>query len=249
MEQKLREDLEFMRSHILQAHDDLSDIWAKEGSDEFHESIVTLVMLSRSKSLVRGFYDLMLSCNLTTAGALLRLQLDNLLRLVAMFIASDRHEFFHAMMNGENISRLRDASGNRMTDKYLCDRVAVHAPWVSNIYKQASGFIHFSYKHVRATVQGDPAEQRISVWMAEDESHLPDDSYESIGGIFGLVTRMLLDFIYEASDPNDLDANLSYPDRMDRALKRMAKGIGDAIEEYGIPATQTEIDYIPESEL
>jgi hypothetical protein len=195
MEDKLRSEIEAAREALLRAHDDVAAVWAKHGAAEFHESIMTAVVLSRSKSLTRAFFALLVAQNLTTASALLRLQLDSLLRLVAMYIVSDQHAFFEAMLDGENISRCKDAGGNRMTDKYLCDRVAEFVPWIRSLYKQASGFIHLSYKHIAATVQGYPGEGKIGVWMADEESYLSDDSYDSIAGAFGLATRMLLDFI------------------------------------------------------
>jgi len=246
MRDKLLSEIDGARKALLQAHDQVARLWAKHGSPEFHESVLTAVVLSRSKALTRAFFDLLVTQNLTTAAPLLRLQLDSLLRLVAMYLVADQHEFFEAILDGENVSRCKDAGGNRMTDKYLCDRVAEFAPWVRSLYKQASGFIHLSYKHIAATVQGYPDQGTIGVWMADEESYLEDDSYDSIAGAFGLATRMLLDFICEVNDPNE--AHVSYAERRDKALSRMAKSVGDMIREHGIPATAAEIDYLAPSE-
>ena len=35
-----------------------------------------------------------------------------------------------------------------MTDKYLCDRLAPRNPWGPDVYKETSGYIHFSKRHI-----------------------------------------------------------------------------------------------------
>jgi hypothetical protein len=71
--------------------------------------------------------------------------------------------------------------------------------------------------------------------MAEDEAHSPEDSYDSVMGAFGLVTRMVLDFIYECSNPEESELDLE--ERLNRALGRMSARPSVLIQEHGISAT------------
>ena len=62
------------------------------GKNLLKEDLCLCAMLDRSMRLTDGFIPMMEARNLTCAGALLRLQMDNCLRLFALFIANARNE-------------------------------------------------------------------------------------------------------------------------------------------------------------
>ncbi|UQT49356.1 hypothetical protein M5E87_05605 [Flavonifractor plautii] len=76
-------------------------------------------LLNRSQQLTDGFIAMVKARNLTCAAALLRLQLDNCMRLYALYIAEDRKGFINSLMDGGKIDKLRDKSGQQMQDWYL----------------------------------------------------------------------------------------------------------------------------------
>ena len=85
-------------------------------------------LLNRSQQLTDGFIAMVKARNLTCAAALLRLQLDNCMRLYALYIAEDRKGFINSLMDGGKIDKLRDKSGQQMQDWYLKKRVDQAGP-------------------------------------------------------------------------------------------------------------------------
>lgn len=104
--------------------------------------------LHRSINLISGFCMLIEEENFVSAAALLRLQIDNCLRFFAAFIVDNPHEFVINIFKGEHIYKQKDKDGNQMTDSYLVEKLSELEPWVGNVYKQTSGYIHLSDKHI-----------------------------------------------------------------------------------------------------
>lgn len=116
------------------------------GKNLLKEDLCICSMLDRNIRLTDGLIALIEARNLTCAGALLRLQMDNCLRLFAFFIANDRNEAVDCIINGGIFDKLKDNAGERMRDGYLKERLSKYEHGFSDVYKQASGFIHFSGK-------------------------------------------------------------------------------------------------------
>lgn len=103
-------------------------------------------LLNRSVQLTDGFISMVKERNLTCAGALLRLQLDNCMRTYALYIAADRKEFIEALMSDKKIDDLKDKCGNAMKDWYLKSELNKFDAQFSTVYRNASGYTHFSGK-------------------------------------------------------------------------------------------------------
>lgn len=116
------------------------------GENLLKEDLCICATLDRSLRLTDGFISMMEMRNLTCAGALLRLQMDNCLRLFAFFIANDRNEAIDCIIDGGVFNKLKDKDGKRMSDGYLKEKLDKYDPGFSGVYNQASGFIHFSSK-------------------------------------------------------------------------------------------------------
>jgi hypothetical protein len=116
------------------------------GKNLLKEDLCICAMLDRSMHLTDGFIPMMEARNLTCVGALLRLQMDNCLRLFALFIAKDRNEVVDCIIDGGDFSKLKDKEEKQMRDGYLKNKLDSYDPCFSEIYRQASGFIHFSNK-------------------------------------------------------------------------------------------------------
>jgi hypothetical protein len=101
--------------------------------------------------------------NALVALALTRLQLDTVLRLYAIFWVTDPNAFAKAVFDGGQIDRMKAADGQLMKDKYLIGRLAPRNSWIEPVYKNTSGLIHFSHRHIQASLSMKDA----SIGLAE----------------------------------------------------------------------------------
>ena len=109
-------------------------------------------MLDRSIRLADGFIPMIKNRNLTCAGALLRLQLDNCMRLYALYIANDERAVVNALLDGDKIDKLKDKKGNQMRDTYLKNEFGNIDSQLPIVYENTSGFIHFSAKAIYQSI-------------------------------------------------------------------------------------------------
>lgn len=108
--------------------------------------------LDRCLHLMDGFVVMLRERNLTCAGALLRLQMDNCMRTYAAFIAKDKNAVTDCLIDGTPIKHLVDADGKKMTDYHLKAELTKIEPSFAQVYDQASGYIHLSEKAFYQTV-------------------------------------------------------------------------------------------------
>jgi hypothetical protein len=111
-------------------------------------ALVSYAALKRTLFLIEGFAQMIEDRNLVCAGALLRVQLDTALRFQAVFLVKEPREFADAILKGTRVDTLVDRQGKRLTDRRLVDSAATEFPWVKPVYEQASGYVHFSEKHL-----------------------------------------------------------------------------------------------------
>lgn len=115
------------------------------GISKINHYIISIA--NRAISLNRGFVILSQSNNYQSAISLMRLQMDNCLRLYAMSLYGNLGEFYEKVLKGESIRNLKDRDGNKMTDTYLVKKIDKIFPQFEPLYKKLSGHIHFSSEH------------------------------------------------------------------------------------------------------
>lgn len=122
------------------------------GQSLLKEDFFFCASADRCMNLIDGFIPMLQNRNLTCAGALLRLQLDNCMRTYAAFIADDKDAVIDCIISGNRIDKQQSADGKNLSDANL--RIALSQIDVSfsDVYKQASGFIHLSEKAFYQTV-------------------------------------------------------------------------------------------------
>ena len=108
--------------------------------------------LDRCLRLIDGIIPMLKERNLTCAGALLRLQMDNCMRTYAAFIAADKEKVIDCIISGDPIKKEKDIAGLKMTDGHLKDEISKLDNRFAQVYDQASGFIHLSEKAFYQTV-------------------------------------------------------------------------------------------------
>lgn len=153
---------------------------------------------NRGIQLSSGFRSLIKKRNAISSGALLRLQIDTALRFSAGWLVNDPHGFVKQIMNGEQIKKLADSDGNLMTDRYLMERMAQKHPWIEEVYKRTSGYVHFSDVHIWSTLCGtEKKEGQTAVAIkigARDREDLSGLHLEMIAA-FEAATEILQNYV------------------------------------------------------
>jgi hypothetical protein len=125
----------------------------------FLPDLIVTAMLQRSYGVVDALIDAVDTCNMHAAAPLLRLQLDTLFR--AHYVASgpDLDDLTQRLLGGEEFRKIKDADGKNLTDARLAELAREAHGWALPVYRETSGWVHFSVSHMKATVQvGDDDE-------------------------------------------------------------------------------------------
>ena len=116
------------------------------GENLCDEDLPFCATLDRCVRLIDGFIPMLQARNLTCAGVLLRMQMDNCMRTYAAYITEDRESYVQAFLNGKNISKLKDVNGNKLTDAHLKSKMWQLDGRFKGVYENASGYVHCSSK-------------------------------------------------------------------------------------------------------
>ena len=93
--------------------------------------------------LIDGFISMLESRNLVCVAQLLRAQVGVCLRTFALFAAEDQDDFLKQVFHNVPVSKLKDRSGKKMSDRRLQDLLEEFDPMVKDVYGTTSGFVHF----------------------------------------------------------------------------------------------------------
>ena len=122
------------------------------GKSLLKEDFFFCASADRCLNLIDGFISMLRNRNLTCAGAMLRLQMDNCMRSYAAFIAQDKDSVVDCIISGEPIKGQLSQTGKKLTDGYLKKELSKIDSRFENVYNQASGYIHLSEKAFYQTV-------------------------------------------------------------------------------------------------
>jgi hypothetical protein len=117
----------------------------EKGITEINHYIMSIA--NRAISLNRGFVTLANANNYLTAISLMRLQIDNCLRLYAMSLSGDSSLFYKEILSGKHVRNLEDRDGKKMSDTHLTKKIDKIFPGFKSLYDKLSGYIHFSFEH------------------------------------------------------------------------------------------------------
>lgn len=116
------------------------------GNTILEEDLFFCAAVDRCIRLIDGFIPMLQNRNLTCAGVLLRMQMDNCMRTYAAFIAEDKNEVVRCIIDGAPIKNLKDKNGKKMTDGHLKDELTKMDPLFTRVYDNACGYVHLSEK-------------------------------------------------------------------------------------------------------
>lgn len=159
-----------------------------------------LAVIQRSFSQVKAFCTLMETGSHPTAVAVLRMQLDNALRLWGVIHHEDPHDIARKVLRGEQLNKIGPVK-DRMSDAWLCEQVSKERPVIETIYKASSSYIHFSGAHLENLMQHNYVvnEGTLNIGISNNDHYIPIEAKSRAYEHFDLVTRMTLDFVRDWS--------------------------------------------------
>ena len=147
--------------NLNQLHQQLNTILADtlKLKDLYPIDFLCIAVCTRCFSNIAAFQVLFKSQNLLAFSAIVRLQLDTLLRLFAIRICKNKQELAKKIALERTELRklpweLENGKKHNLTDTFLCEQLekVEKIDWAINVYKQTSGFIHPSANHFFASV-------------------------------------------------------------------------------------------------
>jgi len=155
---------------------------------------LAFAVLNRSLCLTAGFVTLVGANNLTAAAPLVRLQLDNALRFFASTLVDKPHEFAIKVLGGIRIDKIKGRSGQHLRDAYLVEVLSAHHPWITLVYKETSGFIHLSEKHIFNSLKlTDMEERRFVMKISDRDEFAPESAFLEAVDAFTKATKLALE--------------------------------------------------------
>ncbi|MFN3548539.1 MAG: hypothetical protein ACK4U0_13700 [Mesorhizobium sp.] len=155
----------------------------------------------RIMSISSGFRALMSVRNFTCAAALLRLQIDTAARLNALRYVESVDDLCRSLMTGTRFDRHRDRNGKPLKDGYLISKLSEIAPWVAEVYRETSGFVHLSDRHIFSTMSDAKDETRsVKLTISANDPERPDHQYLEIIDAFAEATILAGSLVEKYAD-------------------------------------------------
>jgi len=162
----------------------------------FPLDILAVTTLNRSLCLLKGFTELIHSQNFIAAAPLIRLQLDNGLRFSAATLVNDPHEFAMNVLKGIPVKDQKDTSNQKMRDFYLVQKLSQRYSWIEDLYKNTSGYVHLSEKHIWNAIQSGNKEHTMYFKITEVDAFVTEEVYIDAVRDFQRSTDVLFEYIY-----------------------------------------------------
>ncbi|MBU2119972.1 MAG: hypothetical protein KJ999_05990 [Gammaproteobacteria bacterium] len=141
-------------------------------------------MLNRASWQLCGLLALIEQKNFLVAAALVRLQLDNVLRFNGVMRHNDPHGVALQLRQGEELWKIKGVDGLPMNDANL--KKLLDDQWFNEIYKRSSDYVHFSNRHVdHFFYMADRNEDgSSSFFIGPPRDYIPPEAFDEIATIF-----------------------------------------------------------------
>jgi hypothetical protein len=184
--------LKTVEDEIIAAALDVTNV---SGSALYLTDILAIASLNRAASLTRGFRDLLEARNFLAAAPLLRLALDNGLRLSAVWHVPDTSAFVREVLTGKSIRDCVDKEGKRLTVQRLIALAVDDADWLPEVYDKTSAYVHLSDAHIWNAFGDTRPDGGIGFTVGSSEDYLQDQTYIEAIAAFGAATDHFLQHI------------------------------------------------------
>lgn len=201
--EELYKELELQLNEILKYQNDfltiskvVVDLIKTNHNKDLKLCIISI--LKRALSISEGIKVLIEKKNFSSAAPLSRIYLDNLIRLHAFSLCDDPNKIATRVLSGKKIRELRDSNGKKMFDSYLVDSLAEEYSWITKVYDQTSGYVHFSFQHYLDMIVGkeETEEYKKTIYyMSIDDSHVKIKSWLELTTLIREISKALIKLI------------------------------------------------------
>lgn len=172
---------------------------AADNGNMFTTDLLANAAINRSMSNINGFAAAFKSDNYILASSIIRLQLDTLLRFYALHLVDKPEQLSSDILQGKELRKIKDRDNQLLTDSYLCKKFAQanNMPWVIEVYKGTSGYIHLSQRHVYVTLNTrDGHENEFQMTINGKAEHVPEMIKKAALECMLHVSQLLVEHIY-----------------------------------------------------
>ena len=193
---KLKEKYDLLEQ-LLAAHLDLAhDMMTLDSTGTITDvDQFMLVILNRSMNLVDGIIALTERWNPVSANALLRVQIDNLLR--AYYIArkkDERHQILEQWRKCVRWDKIKNAEGERLRDRLMVEHAQQQYEWITDMYDRTCKHVHLSFSsHFGVLMTGyDPHKDVAQMSLGIGSQHWAEEKIDSFLYDVGNVTDAIM---------------------------------------------------------
>ena len=155
--------------------------------------LMGVAAINRSLYLIKAFLLMIETKNAIAGIPLIRLQLDSLMRFNACRLVENTNDLVIHILEDKPLGKFKSSNGEKLTDKYLHEKLSELHPWVTKVYEMTSGFVHLSGRHIFATVdQVDHEKRAIDFKFDQKEMEWQSPYIEEAAECFAETTEELL---------------------------------------------------------
>ncbi|ENM3843933.1 hypothetical protein EFU12_003383, partial [Vibrio cholerae] len=196
LEKYLKRLEETDKEHVKYA----KSIMEADSSKMYPLDFLFLAAINRSKCNLHAVINLIRERNYISAAPFLRMQVDSILRLAASTLVDDPHDFAMKVLSGKSVSKIKSKDNQNLQDWYLLKMFNPKFPWMEMVYKNCSGFIHLSEKHIYGIISQSDENGRIGVSISHEQTFIPEQNYleavaafyESVDSLFNLCRGWII---------------------------------------------------------
>jgi len=157
--------------------------------------MLIFAFIDRSISLINGFITLVDDWNYIASAPFVRMQLDNLIRLAYLASLKDGKDIYDKTIEGIHWRSIKAKNGKLLTDTELRKYATKYYSWIDEVYEKASGFIHFSDRHLLIMTNEDSNKGQVEISIGHQATHLNKEDWKDLLSIFLKITEATTDVI------------------------------------------------------
>ncbi len=119
--------------------DVLRQILEADGERIFGVDQIVTGVINRSLSLIDGFTTMVENQNVLCANALLRLQVDSIIRFYACWLVTDPHSLLLPLLEDKPLYKIKSKDGKSLSDVYLRTEASKLYPWNKQCLRENIG--------------------------------------------------------------------------------------------------------------